>query len=198
MEESEDESRDSEPTGEEEAPRRRTTDSLVSELYEELRALARKKMAGEASGHTLSATALVNEAYLALARSDEPKWDNRGHFYVAAAQAMRRILIDRARARNAQRRGGGQRPAPLPEDSVLAPEAPERSDELIALDDALEKLGREDPRKQQLVTLRYFVGLTIDEAADVLEISRNTAKRDWRFARVWLQRELNESLGSGS
>jgi RNA polymerase sigma factor (TIGR02999 family) len=175
---------------------RRTTDSMIPSIYAELRTLATRKIGGEASGQTLSATALVHEAYLALARTDEAKWDNRGHFYVAAAEAMRRILIDRARARNAQRRGSGNKPLPLLEDSIHAPAAPTRPDELIALDDALEKLGKEDERKQQLVNLRYFVGLTIDEAAEVLDISRNTAKRDWNFAKVWLQRELNETLGN--
>jgi RNA polymerase sigma factor (TIGR02999 family) len=186
----------SEPVKPHGPPTKRTTDSMIPSIYAELRALAAKKLANESAGQTLSATALVHEAYLALARTDEPQWDNRGHFYVAAAEAMRRILIDRARAKNTQRRGMGEKPVPLPEDSFHFPAAPTRSDELIALDDALEKLGEEDERKQQLVTLRYFVGLTIDEAAEVLGISRNTAKRDWNYAKVWLQRELNETLKS--
>ncbi len=169
---------------------------MIPSIYAELRQLAGKKLSNESAGQTLSATALVHEAYLALSRTDEPKWENRGHFYVAAAETMRRILIDRARAKLTQRRGSGMKPAPLPEDSIHAPAAPTRADELIALDEALVKLGEEDARKQQLVTLRYFVGLTIDEAAEVLGISRNTAKRDWAFAKVWLQRELNETLGS--
>ena len=168
---------------------------MISQVYEKLRDHAAKKLANEAPGQTLSATALVHEAYLALARTDEPKWDNRGHFYVSAAQAMRCILIDRARARQMQKRGSGERPVPLPEDSIHMPAAPTRADELIALDEALTKLEKEHERKVKLVTLRYFVGLTIEEAAEVLEISRNTANRDWTFAKVWLQRELNESLG---
>lgn len=172
----------------------RTTNSMIPSIYAELRVLAAKKLANEAPGQTLSATALVHEAYLVLARTDEAKWDNRGHFYVAAAQAMRRILIDRARAKLTQRRGKGEKPLPLPEDSVFSPAVPTRADELIALDDALVKLGKEDERKQQLVCLRYFVGLTIDEAAKALDISRNTAKRDWNFAKVWLQRELNDTM----
>jgi RNA polymerase sigma factor (TIGR02999 family) len=158
-----------------------TAASLVPALYDKLRQLAAKKLSNELAGQTLSATALVHDAYLILAKTDEPKWDNRGHFYVSAAEAMRRILIDRARARNALKRGGGQKPLPLPEDSIHCPATPTRSDELLALDDALEKLGAEDERKYQLVTLRYFVGLTIDEAAEVLSISRNTAKRDWNL-----------------
>jgi RNA polymerase sigma factor (TIGR02999 family) len=184
------------PDDRESASRKHSTDSLIPSVYDKLRELAAKKLANESAGQTLSATALVHDAYLVLAKTDEPKWDNRGHFYVSAAEAMRRILIDRARARNALRRGGGQKPLPLPEDSIHWPAAPTRSDELIALDEALEKLGAEDKRKQQLVTLRYFVGLTIDEAAEVLRISRNTAKRDWNFAKAWLQLELKNTLGS--
>jgi RNA polymerase sigma factor (TIGR02999 family) len=173
---------------------RRTTDSIIPSIYDELRRLAAGKLAGEAQGQTLSATALVHEAYLVLARDGEPQWDNKGHFYVAAAKAMRRILIGRARRRNAAKRGGGVKPVPLPEDSIHAPAGPTKADELIALDDALTKLGEEDERKVRLVNLRYFVGLTIEEAAEVLEISKATAKRDWTFARAWLQRELTESL----
>jgi RNA polymerase sigma factor (TIGR02999 family) len=191
-----DETNDAEEQDEPVPVTRRSTDSMIPSIYGELRTLAARKLAGEASGQTLSATALVHEAYLVLAKTDEAKWDNRGHFYVAAAQAMRRILIDRARAKLTLRRGSGKKALPLPEDSIHAPAAPTRADELVALDDALDKLGKEDERKQQLVTLRYFVGLTIDEAAEVLGISRNTAKRDWNFAKVWLQRELNETLGN--
>jgi RNA polymerase sigma factor (TIGR02999 family) len=174
---------------------KRTTDSMIESIYGELRGLAAKKLAHEAPGQTLSATALVHEAYLVLAKSDEPQWDNRGHFYVAAAETMRRILINRARARQAQKRGGGVKPVPLPEDSIDMPAAPTRADELVALDDALTKLGQEDERKVKLVNLRYFVGLNIDEASEVLGVSRNTAKRDWAFSKVWLQRELNAALG---
>ena len=177
------------------SPKKHSTESIIPEIYDELRQLAAKKLSNESAGQTLSATALVHEAYLVLGNADEPKWDNRGHFYVAAAEAMRRILIDRARAKLAQRRGGGQKPLPLPEDSVNFPAAPTRADELIALDDALEKLGGEDQRKQKLVALRFFVGLSIDDAAEVLDISRNTAKRDWIFSKAWLQRELNEAMG---
>lgn len=165
---------------------------MVDSVYAELRALAAKKLSGESAGQTLSATALVHEAYLDLAKDQSPRWDNRGHFYVAAAEAMRRILIRRARRKNAQRRGGGIKPEQLFEDVIAAPMAPERSDELIALDEGLTKLTMKDPRKARLVSLRYFVGLTIEEASEVLGISKATAKRDWVFARAWLQRELSE------
>ena len=173
---------------------KRTTNSIIPLVYDQLRLLAARKLASESPGQTLSATALVHEAYLLLAKSDEPQWDTRGHFYVAAAESMRRILISRARRRNAVKRGSGVKPVQLAEDSINAPMAPTRDDELLALDEALTRLEAEDERKARLVTLRYFVGLTIEEAAEVLEISLATAKRDWTFARAWLQREL---MGEG-
>lgn len=165
---------------------------MVDLIYGQLRALAAKKISGESSDQTLSATGLVHEAYLDLAKDQSPRWDSRGHFYAAAAETMRRILIRRARRKKAQRRGGGVKPEQLIEDAIAAPMAPGRSDELIALDEALTKLSLEDSRKARLVSLRYFVGLTIEEAAEILEISKATAKRDWVFARAWLQRELSE------
>lgn len=170
---------------------KRSTDSVIDSVYDRLRQLAAKKLINESPGQTLSATALVHEAYLQLAKSGKPQWDNQWHFYIAAAEAMRRILISRARRKNAQRRGSGVKPLPLPEDSIHAPMAPARADELIALDDALLKLAKEDERKVSLVNLRYFVGLTIEEAAEALGISKATAKRDWVFTRAWLQRELS-------
>ena len=171
---------------------KRTTDSMIPSIYAELRQLAIKKLSNEAPGHTLSATELVHEAYLILAKNDEPQWNHRGHFYVAAAESMRRILIGRSRRRKAAKRGGGVTPEQLAEDSIHAPAAPERDDELIALDDALQKLAVEDERKVQVVNLRYFVGLSLEEAAEALGISRATAKRDWRFARAWLRREMTD------
>ena len=171
---------------------KRTTDSMVPSIYTELRALAAKKMAQEAPGQTLSATALVHEVYLVLAKSEEPRWNHKGHFYVAAAEAMRRILIGRARRRNSAKRGGGVHNEPLAEDSVNAPAAPVEEEEFIALDDALKKLAEEHERKVRVVNLRYFVGLSIEETAEVLGISPATVKRDWDFARAWLHRELKK------
>jgi RNA polymerase sigma factor (TIGR02999 family) len=171
---------------------KRSTDSLIPEIYDELRKLAGHQLASERAGQTLSATALVHEVYLVLQRDGKPQWANRRHFYVASAQAMRRILIGRARRKNAIRRGGGVAPEPLPDDSIHAPAAPEKPDELIALDDALTKLATQDERKADLVSLRYFVGQTIEEAAQVLGISIATAKRDWSFARAWILEELEE------
>ena len=166
---------------------------MIPQIYAELRVLAAKKLAAEPAGQTLSATALVHEAYLALSRNDAEQWVNRGHFYVAAAQAMRRILIDRARKKLTRRRGGGVKPQSLEEGSIDAP-APEKADELIALDDALGKLEEQDPRKVRLVSLRFFVGLSIEEAAEILGISVATANRDWVYSRAWLQSELRQSL----
>jgi RNA polymerase sigma factor (TIGR02999 family) len=177
---------------------RRSTDSIIPAVYAELRQLAAKKMANESAGQTLSATALVHEAYLVLARSGEPQWDHRGHFYMAAAEAMRRILIDRARRKLTLRRGEGKKPLPLLEDAIQVPAAaigPQESDQIIAVDDALSKLAGEDERKAKVVKLRYFVGLSVEETADALDISPATAKRDWVFARAWLLRELGEGQG---
>jgi RNA polymerase sigma factor (TIGR02999 family) len=170
---------------------------MVPSMYEQLRSLAAKKMANEAPGQTIGATALVHEAYLRVAGSgeQEAKWDNRGHFYVAAATAMRRILIDRARRKKAIRHGGEWRRTEL--DIIDAPAAvSEPSDELIALDEALRELAEEDERKARLVELRYFVGLTSQEAADVLGISKPTADRDWTFARAWLHQRVRGQVDS--
>jgi RNA polymerase sigma factor (TIGR02999 family) len=165
-------------------------DDLLPLLYDELRRLAAGQLAGEAPGQTLQPTALVHEAYLRLmnAHGDSPaaKYD-RGAFLAAAATAMRRILIDRARARNADKRGGGRPRADVNPDEVAAPE---RSTELLTLDEALTRLAEKDERKARLVELRYFAGLTLDEAATALGISPATADRDWAFARAWLHREL--------
>jgi RNA polymerase sigma factor (TIGR02999 family) len=161
---------------------------LLPLVYDVLRKLAAARLAREAPGQTLEATALVHEAYLRLVGpGDEARWQSRGHFFAAAAEAMRRILIDRARERQAQKRGGGRRRADLDPDRLAAPE---RSDDLLALDDALTRLAGKDARKAKLVELRYFAGLTLDEAAAVLGISPATADRDWAFARAWLHREL--------
>lgn len=158
-------------------------DEWLPTVYAELRRLAAAHLAREAAGQTLQPTALVHEAYLRLAHFE------RNQFLAAAATAMRRILIDRARARKAEKRGGGRGRADIDPGRVAAPE---RSDELLALDEALIRLAAKDPRKAKLVELRYFAGLTLDEAAAALDISPATADRDWAFARAWLHRELSD------
>lgn len=161
-------------------------EQLLPLVYEELRKLAAARMAAESPDHTLQATALVHEAYVRLVGNGNGRaYQDRRHFFAAAATAMRRILVETARAKRTHKRGGGRQREVLPD--VAAPLA---DDELIALDDALRKLGAEDPIKAQLVELRYFVGLTGDEAAEVLGISPSTADRHWMFARAWLQAEV--------
>jgi RNA polymerase sigma factor (TIGR02999 family) len=162
-------------------------DRLLTLVYDELRRVAAGKMALERSGATLQATALVHETWLRLGADDQPKWQNRAHFFGAAAEAMRRILIGRARRRNAQRRGGGQLPFNVDDFDVTAPMDDDR---ILAVNDALEKFTAVDPPKAELVKLRYFAGLTIEDAAITLGISEATAKRWWAFARAWLHREL--------
>ena len=161
---------------------------LLPLVYEELRKLAAQKLAHEKPGQTLQATALVHEAYLRLVDPDGAQhWDNQGHFFAAAAEAMRRILIDEARKKGSQRCGGGwQRFELSDEDLVCLP----ISDELLDLDDALERLSKVDANAAQVVKLRVFAGMTIDEAARVLGISSRTAKRDWAYAQAWLRRAL--------
>ncbi len=161
--------------------------ALMPLLYDELHRLALYYMRNERPGHTLQATALVNEAYLKLVDQSEANWENRAQFIAVAAQVMRRVLIDHARARKAAKRGGLQQKIPL-EDVVLAAEG--QPDDLIALDAALDRLAKIDERQSRIVELRYFGGLTVEQAADVLGISPKTVKRDWAVARAWLHREL--------
>ena len=159
---------------------------LLPLVYDELRQLAAAKLAGEAPGHTLQPTALVHDAYLRLVGRAEPQaYRDRGHFFATAAAAMRRILIDSARRRRAQKRGGNCQREPL--DAIAAPEP---DGELLALDEALAKLATADPVKARLVELRYFAGLTGEQAAEVLGISPTTADRYWAYARAWLQTEV--------
>jgi RNA polymerase sigma factor (TIGR02999 family) len=162
-------------------------DRLLNLVYDELRRVAAGKMAMERPGGTLQATALVHETWLRLGGDDQPQWQNRAHFFGAAAEAMRRILIGRARQRNAQRRGGGELPFNVDDLDVAAPLDDDR---VLAVNDALEKFAVLDPQKAELVKLRYFAGLTIEDAANTLSISNATAKRWWVFARAWLHREL--------
>jgi RNA polymerase sigma factor (TIGR02999 family) len=159
---------------------------LLPLVYDELRKLAAQKLAHEKPGHTLQATALVHEAYLRLVGQQEPgSYRDRSHFFAAAATAMRQILIDRARRKRTRKRGGGLRRQPL--ESIAAPEPDE---ELLAVDEALRKLAAIDPKKAKLVELRYFAGLTGEQAAEVLGISATTADRHWAYARAWLQAEV--------
>jgi RNA polymerase sigma factor (TIGR02999 family) len=162
-------------------------EQLLPLVYEELRKLAAQRLAQEKAGQTLQATALVHEAYLRLVDVEQAqRWEGRGHFFGAAAEAMRRILIDNARRRKAQKRGEGWQRQEL--EAVAAPQS---DDELLALDEALKKLAEIDPAKAKLVELRYFGGLTGQEAAEVLGISPSTADRHWAYARAWLQTEIS-------
>ncbi|MCC6234202.1 MAG: sigma-70 family RNA polymerase sigma factor [Verrucomicrobiales bacterium] len=164
-----------------------SAEALLQVLYDELRQLARARMAAEPPGHTLQATALVHEAYLRLANQDPAGWANRAHFFAAAAEAMRRILIDRARWRRAARHGGGQERVEWEE---FALEAPGPDEELLFVHEAVEQLAAQDPGKAQLVKLRYFGGLTFEETALAMGLSVPTVKRHWIYARAWLFREL--------
>ena len=169
------------------------SDQLLPLVYGELRALAQQRMRQEAPGHTLQATALVHEAYLRLLGPEdgaEIRWDSRGHFFAAAAEAMRRILIDRARAKGAAKRGGDWKRIRTDLSTVSLDHPPA---ELLDLDDALGRLRDEEPLPAQLVTLRFFAGLTMEQAANVLGISVATAGRHWAYARAWLYDALSES-----
>jgi RNA polymerase sigma factor (TIGR02999 family) len=168
------------------------SDELLTVLYEELRRLARHRMGHERKGQTLQPTALVHEAYLRLTAGGSVRWNSRGHFFGAAAEAMRRILVDQARRKAARRHGGGQER--LDADEVdLAIEAP--TDDLLALDRALDRLREEDPRKAQIVLLRHFAGLDREETAQALEISVRTVDREWRYILARLHRELSGDPG---
>jgi len=167
----------------------KSTDELLPVVYNELRRLAAHKMANEPAGHTLQPTALVHEAWLKLSGSSQ-KWNHRGHFFAAAAEAMRRILIDRARKRKSQRRGHGLQRLNLDDVDVAATAD---DDTLLSLNEALDKFAAEAPGKAELVKLRYFAGLSIPEAAQALGISEATAKRHWAYARAWLFAELKRT-----
>jgi RNA polymerase sigma factor (TIGR02999 family) len=168
---------------------------LLPLVYDELRRLAAQRMAREAPGQTLQATALVHEAYLRLVGGDPDRpWDGRGHFFAAAAEAMRRILVESARRRGRLKRGGHRGRIDL---DAAQPAAPETDDDLLALDEALEKLAAKDPVKAQLVQLRVFAGLTLAQAAEILGLSTSTADRYWAYARAWLRVEIAGSDATG-
>lgn len=165
-----------------------TAEQLLPLIYDKLHSLAARRLAREKPGQTLQATALVHETYLRLVDTDKvQRWDNLRHFLAAAAEAMRRILIENARRKRAQKHGGQRQRLPLEDvQAVVDPSSPD----LLALDEALTKLAAEDPLKAQLVSLRYFAGLSVQETADALDISRATADRYWAYARTWLYCEL--------
>jgi RNA polymerase sigma factor (TIGR02999 family) len=165
---------------------------LLSLVYEELRRLAAQKLAREPAGQTLQPTALVHEAFLRLVDTEKAqRWNSRGHFFAAAAEAMRRILVERARHKRSLKAGGDCRRLELAE---FEPAAPESRIDLLALNDVLEKLERHDRRLAELVKLRFFVGLSTAEAAEVLGVSTSTADNDWAYARCWLRLALGEGL----
>ncbi|MEP0847608.1 MAG: sigma-70 family RNA polymerase sigma factor [Phycisphaerae bacterium] len=176
--------------GEPDAP-----ECLMRAVYEELHSLAAQKLSRERPGHTLQATALVHEAYLRLLGHRNADWQNRRHFFGAAAEAMRRILIERARRKRRQRHGGGLKQVPLDGVDVIQP--PESTD-LLALDDALRRFAAEDPVKAELVKLRYFAGVPLEQAAEMLELSRATAYRYWTYAKAWLFNEIHGGPGAGA
>jgi RNA polymerase sigma factor (TIGR02999 family) len=170
-----------------------TEDERLASIYRQLRQIAAARLSRESSDHTLQPTALVHEAYLRLIGPDDRSWENRAHFFASAVEAMRRILIDHARSKSAQKRGGGKQNITLHEEDVANPQ---RCDQLLLLDEAIESLELLDPAKAQLVKMKFFAGMTTAEAAQILDLSDRTAERHWAYARVWLLRELNEQLNA--
>jgi len=170
-------------------------EKLAPLVYQELRQRARRYMANERTGHTLQTTALVNEVYLRLVDTPQRNWENRAHFYAVCAQLMRRILVDFARSRNYQKRGGGVRHLPLDEALSVCNECPSQ---IVAVDEALKNLAEVDVRKSRVVELRFFGGLSVEETAEVMKISPETVMRDWKMAKVWLLREMGGSEQRGA
>ena len=166
-------------------------DQLLALVYEELRRMARQRMARESSDHTLQPTALVNEAWLRLGGDDQPAWQNRAHFFSAAGEAMRRILIDSARKRRAGRRGGGAEILDVAEHDLPAPS--QNDDQLLAVHEALDGLAAEDPVCADLVKLRYFAGMKMDEAAEALGLPLRRAERLWTYAKTWLREKIEKN-----
>lgn len=164
-------------------------DKLLPLVYQELRKLAAQRMKNEKPGQTLQATALVHEAYIRLVGAENQNWNSRAHFFAAAAEAMRRILIDNARRKKRAKYGGGRQKVDL-DQAELSINVP--SDDLIALDEALEKLANTDKASADLIKLRFFAGLTMEQAANILGIGRRTADRNWAYARAWLYRAINK------
>lgn len=168
-------------------------EQLVPLVHAELRRIARRHMGHERPDHTLQATALVNEAYMKLVDLRRVRWQDRAHFFAMSARLMRRVLVDFARSRRYQKRGGGAQKVSI-DDALLVVEA--RGDDLIALDEALEALAALDPRKSQVVEMRFFGGLSVEETAEALQVSVDTVMRDWKLAKAWLSRKLSENSAS--
>lgn len=166
----------------------RALDKLTPQVYRELHRAARRCMSGERDGHTLQTTALINELYLRLSNLKPIDWRNRAHFFALCARQMRRILTDQARARQSHKRGDGAKAISLDDALIISPEP---TADLVAVDDALNQLAKVDDRKSQVVTMRFFGGLSVEETAEVLKVSPETVARDWRLAKAWLMRELS-------
>lgn len=164
-------------------------ESLMPMVYDELRRIARRFMANQKREHTLQTSDLIHEAYIKLVDNNEKDWHSRAHFFGVAGQAMRHILVDYARSKERQKRGGKARDVSLDENAVISND---NSSDILELNEVLEKLAKLDPRKVSVVELKFFGGLTIDEIAEVLKISPETVKRDWSFARTWLLKELSK------
>ncbi len=162
-------------------------EQLFPLVYDELRRMARSYMRRQPSGHTFQTTELIHEAYIKLAKNEEKNWQNRAHFFGVAAQAMRHILVDYARSKHSKKRGGWQERVTLSENAMISEQ---HSEQIVELDNVLKQLATMDERKSRVVELKFFGGLSIEEIAEVLRISPETVKRDWRFARTWLLREL--------
>ena len=171
---------------------REVLDKLVPVVYEELRRQAARYLRRERPGHTLQTTALIHEAYIRLIDQKNVHWQNRAHFFAISAQLMRRILVDHARSRQAAKRGGSDIKLPL-EEAMIASEG--REVDLVALDEALERLAAIDPQQSRVVELKFFSGLSVEETAEVLGVSTRTVKRDWNVAKAWLRREISEGEG---
>ena len=172
------------------------TDELLPLVYKDLRREAARQLSGERAGHTLQPTALVHEAYVRLTKNDNPQqWNSDGHFFRAAAEAMRRILVENARRKLTAKRGGGYKRVDLAMDEIKGART---DDDLLALDEALDRLAERDERAAQLVKMRFFAGLTMEQAAKALEIGVRTAERDWSFARAWLYQQVREEPESGA
>jgi len=173
----------------------RALEKLTPQVYRELHLAAKRCMARERDGHTLQTTALINELYLRLSDLKLIDWQNRAHFFALCARQMRRILTDQARARQSHKRGGGVEPVLFDEALMVAPET---STNLVAVDDALSELAKVDERKSQVVEMRFFGGLSVEETAEVLKVSPETVMRDWRLAKAWLLRELSGETPDGA